>query len=111
MQQAQQIVADRDLIRLTGHQPNLAGDLEKIEKGLLTAYQDGGLTPPNLKDVLTSLPGNAKQQKEVLEHLVKKGDLVKITTDIYYHRPGLDKLRTMAKEHLQKNGELTTPGL
>ena len=109
MQQAEQIVVDRDLIRLPGHQPNLAGDLEKIEKGLLETYQSGGLTPPNLKDVMPGLPGNAKQQKEVLEHLVKKAELVKITTDIYYHRQTLDQLWAMAREHLQKNGELTTP--
>ena len=103
------LVVERDTVRLSTHQPNLAGDLQKIEDGFIKTYRDAGLTPPNLKDVTANLPGKANQHREVLEHLVKQGELVKVRGEIYYHSQALDRIWNQARDHLKAHGELTTP--
>jgi selenocysteine-specific elongation factor len=104
------LVVDRDVVRLSSHKPNLAEEHKAIEQALIKAYKESGFTPPSLKEVAGVLPGNAAQHKEVLEHLVKQGELVKVKTDLYYHREALDTLWGQAKSTIQKDGELTTPG-
>lgn len=103
------VALDREVVRLSGHKPNLAGDLQEIEARILQVYEKAGLTPPYYKDVSQKLTGDRKQQKEVLDHLLKKGRLVKVKADLYYHGRAVDRLWEEAKAFLQENGELTTP--
>ena len=103
------LVVERDVVRLPEHQPNLAGDMKSIEERLVKIYETAGNTPPYLKEISGELPGKPNQQKEVLEHLVKKGVLVKVKADLYYHRAALDHIWAQAKAALQQDGELTTP--
>lgn len=103
------IVLDREIVRLTDHKPNLAEDLKKIEEQIVSTYEKSGSSPPLLKEVMENLPGKADQQKEVLEHLVKQGILVKVKTDLYYHRDNLEKLWQKARDMMKADGELTTP--
>ncbi|MFH1090546.1 MAG: selenocysteine-specific translation elongation factor [Pseudomonadota bacterium] len=105
-----EVALEREVVRLSGHQPSLAGDFQEIEEQLLRVYQQAGATPPNLKDALAGLPGTPAQQKEVIEHLVKRGGLVKVKAELYFHRQALDKLWAQARELIQKEGELSTPG-
>ncbi len=102
------LVVERDLVHLPEHKPNLAEDLQKIEDGLMEAFRSGGVTPPNLKDVTAALPGKPDQHKEVLEHLLKKGLLVKVK-DLYFAAAAVEGLWAEAKAFMQKNGELSTP--
>ena len=104
-----QIAVDRDTVRLASHQPNLADDYREIEAQLLNAYEEGGITPPNFKDVAAGLKGKPAQHKEVLEHLIKNGQIVKVKEDIYYHKAVLDKLWDQTRTYLKNSGELTTP--
>ncbi|MBW2090878.1 MAG: selenocysteine-specific translation elongation factor [Deltaproteobacteria bacterium] len=106
---AGEIAADRDEVRLAGHQPNLAEEHLEIETKLLSAYEEAGLTPPSLKEVSLSLPGSQNQQKEVLELLLKKGLLVKTKTDLYFHHKAIKRAQEQIMKHFQGNAELTTP--
>ncbi|MBU2550122.1 MAG: selenocysteine-specific translation elongation factor [Proteobacteria bacterium] len=103
------VAVDRDIVRLASHQPSLAGDFEKIQQDLIALYKQSGITPPYFKEAAPGLPGSPAQHKEILDHLVKNGDLVKVKTDLYYHRDSLDQLWNQAREFLQQNRELTTP--
>jgi selenocysteine-specific elongation factor len=109
LSQNRNVIVERDLVRLAGHEVSLAGDFQKIEEQLIRVYQKGGLTPPYLKDVAGTLAGSAKQHKEVVEHLVKQGTLIKVKTDLYYHRDALEQVWDRARTHLKNTGELTTP--
>lgn len=53
----------------------------------LAAHADGGLTPPNLKDVLEELGVAPKAAAPVLRLLCESGELVKIQGGLYYHGP------------------------
>jgi selenocysteine-specific elongation factor len=103
-------VIERDVVRLAEHQVSLAGDFEAIENKLTEVIAAAGAMPPYFKDVSAQLPGGPQQHKEVLDHLVKKGRLVKVKTDLYYDRAVLDELWSKARDILKTQGELTTPG-
>ena len=50
-----QIVLEKDLVRLAGHQVTLAGDQEEHVSRLAALYQRGQLSPPTLKEAAASL--------------------------------------------------------
>ncbi|MBW2060167.1 MAG: selenocysteine-specific translation elongation factor [Deltaproteobacteria bacterium] len=100
---------DRDEIHLAGHLPSLAEEHQEIETRLLKAYQETGLTPPFYKDVSRSLPGTPDQRKEVLELLLKRGLLVRVKADLFFHRKAIVKAREQLLTHFQRHKELTTP--
>ncbi|MBW1709215.1 MAG: selenocysteine-specific translation elongation factor [Deltaproteobacteria bacterium] len=99
----------RDEVRLSGHRPNLAEDHQEIEKKLLSAYEKAGLTPPSFKDVSGSLTGTADQQKEVLDLLLKKGKLVKVKSELFFHHKAINQAREQLLAYFQGSKELTTP--
>ena len=103
------VVVDRDLVRLSGHKPRLAEEQKEIEETLIRVFRNAGLTPPYLKEIAGDLPGDAAAHKEVMDHLIKRGELVKIKTDLFYHRVVLDDLWARTREVIREQGELTTP--
>jgi len=103
------IEADRDEIHLAGHRPNLAEEHRQIEAELLRTYEEAGLTPPSFKDVSLRLMGTESQQKEVLDLLLKKGLLVRVKTDLYFHQKAIKRARDQITAHFQNSKELTTP--
>ena len=109
LQKADRVVAERDLVRLPEHQPRLEEEQKAIEAKLISAYKNAGLTPPNWKDVAADLPGKTPAHKEVLEHLLKQGELVKVKADLYYYREALETLWEKTRDYMRRNGELTTP--
>lgn len=103
------LVVAHDLVHLADHKVELAGDFQEIEKRLVQIFKTAALTPPYLKDVVSELAGSSKQHKEVVEHLLKQGELVKVKADLYYHRPALEEVWELARKPLKEQGELTTP--
>ncbi|MEW6266462.1 MAG: selenocysteine-specific translation elongation factor [Thermodesulfobacteriota bacterium] len=103
------IVLEREVVRLSGHKPKLADEDKEIESKMLGLLEKAGLTPPYLKELAVDLPGSPDRHKEVLEHLAKQGVLVKVKSDLYFHRDALDKVWAQAKAEIQSAGEMTTP--
>jgi selenocysteine-specific elongation factor len=79
-----------------------------MESRLVTAYQEGGLTPPNLKDVFAQLSGTPAEKREVLDLVVKKGDLVRVKSDLFFHREALERARDVLLKHFRGHEMLTT---
>ena len=102
------VAVDRETARLAGHTVTLAGDVKTVEEGLIKAFADAGFTPPAIREVLETLPGSDPAKREVVDHLLKQGLLVKVKADLLYHREAIDTLWAKARESLKKDGDLTT---
>ena len=101
---AGEMEAEKDLLRLAGHQVRLADADRKLRESLEKAYVEGGLTPPNYKDVVAGAdPGLAK---EVTALLVNEGVLVKVKQELYYHAAALDKLKAQLREFLGEHEKI-----
>jgi len=78
------IAAEQELLRLPGHKVSLASDASALRQKLLDAYTAGGLTPPNMKDVLEPLNLTFKEAAAVFKVLQDEGRLVKIKEEMYF---------------------------
>jgi len=52
LQKRRKIASEKELIRLTGHQVELSGDLDALRHEIIRIYKQAGLTPPALPDVI-----------------------------------------------------------
>ncbi|MCF8033892.1 MAG: selenocysteine-specific translation elongation factor [Desulfarculaceae bacterium] len=95
----QAVVAEKDLLRLPSHQVKLAGADKALREKIERAYVEGGLAPPNLKDVVAG--DDPAQAKEVLAVLVSEGGLVKVKQELYYAAGALEELKKRLTEFLE----------
>ncbi|TET85504.1 MAG: selenocysteine-specific translation elongation factor [Desulfobacteraceae bacterium] len=101
------IVQDKEIVRLKDHQVTLAQDQEEIRRELEKIYIKSGLQPPYFQEIKEKFPGNTGA--EVLEVMVKEGDILKVKEDLYFHRKAIDGLKSELIAFLKNNGEITTP--
>lgn len=101
------IVQDKEIVRLKDHQVTLAQDQEKIRRELEKIYTKSGLQPPYFQEIKGEFPGNTGV--EVLEVMVKEGDILKVKEDLYFHRKAIDGIKSELIAFLKSNGEITTP--
>ena len=78
------IAAEQEILRLPGHKVSLASDASALRQKLVEAYTAGGLTPPNMKDVLDPLNLTFKEAAAVFKLLQDEGQLVKIKEEMYF---------------------------
>ena len=100
------LAADQDVLRLPDHEVSLAGDEAELKAGLLAAYTRGGLTPPNLKDVLEELKATPKAAMPVFKLLIDEGRLLKIKEDMYFAAQAVDGLKATLYDYFSRNEEL-----
>lgn len=86
------MTAEQELLRLPDHRVSLASDAASLRRKLLDAYDAGGLTPPNLKDVLDPLGVTFKEAAAVFKHLQDEGRLVKVAEGMYFSAAPLAEL-------------------
>ncbi|WFS61387.1 selenocysteine-specific translation elongation factor [Pseudodesulfovibrio thermohalotolerans] len=104
-----EIEIDQDVFRLKGHKVSLASDQAKVRETILGAYAGGGVTPPNLKDVLDPLGMTAKQAAPVLRLLQDQGELVRVKDDMYYHAQALNGIRDGIVGFFVDHEEMSAP--
>jgi selenocysteine-specific elongation factor len=103
------VVAEQEILRLKDHSVSLASDQEAVRAALTTAYEQGGATPPNLKDVLEPLGLDFKQAAPVLKLLQDQGVLVRVKDDMYYHGPALTAISGAIVGFFDSHQEMSAP--
>ena len=105
------LVAEGEVLRLATHKVELAGDQESLRQKLLDAHVHGGLTPPNLKDVLEELGVDAKKAAPVLKLLTDGKELVKVKDGLYYAAPVVEDIKTRVRQWFENHDDLDPAGL
>lgn len=101
------IVSDKDNVRLAKHQVELAGDLDSLRRDIARIYQESGLTPPFLKDVINQFSAQKAKAQSIINLMLKEGDLTKINEELCFSSEILNKLRNDYKAMLIKDGKAT----
>ena len=70
------------------------------------AFLQGGFSPESPDQIAARFP-KVKNFKQVLESLVKTGKLVRVEEKILLHADYYNKALTLAKEHVDQNGQIT----
>ncbi|WBF69074.1 selenocysteine-specific translation elongation factor [Desulfovibrio subterraneus] len=100
------LAVEGDVMRIAGHKVSLAADQEGLRAKLLEAHAAGGITPPNLKDVLEPLNVDVKEAGSVLRLMEGSGELVKVKDGMYFHGPAMEKLVGMVREYFATHDDL-----
>ena len=82
-------------------QPTLAQKKKLVE--IEELFKKNGLTPPAPKDLCVSLGLKKEEGESLLDYLVYRGTLVKITAEIYLHGDVYNHCLQVLRNYLQKN--------
>jgi len=100
------LVAEQEVLRLPGHKVSLASDQAKLREAVLSAFERGGITPPNVKDVLEPLGVSFKEAAAVFKVLQDEGRLIKVKEEMYIAAGAMRQLTVLVSEYLAKHGEM-----
>ena len=104
------VVQEESLIRLASHQVSLAGDAETLRRELGQFYRQAGLAAPTVKQALerhSKYP--ASLVRELLAMMVREGELIKVSEDLYYDAQALNDLHAKLTDYLHREGEIDAP--
>ncbi|MBI9110033.1 selenocysteine-specific translation elongation factor [Maridesulfovibrio ferrireducens] len=104
-----EIVVAQDIIHLPGHKVSMASDQQKLRDILFDAYDKGGLTPPNVKDILEPLDLLFKEAAPVFKLLQDEGAIVRINDSLYFATSAIEKLKVILEGYFADNLELGPP--
>ena len=100
------IVQEEKTVRLKAHKVSLAGDEATLRQDLLKIYKQGGLQPPFFRDVVGSLRADPGQAKDVLNHMIEQGLIVRTKEDLFFHAEVIADLKQRLVKFLEENGEI-----
>ncbi len=109
MIKANQVVAEKELVRLAGHKVSLGIDQSTLRHKLRETYQAAGLTPPYLKDMADRFDTDSGQVKDVMMLLVEAGNMVKIKEDLFFDARAVADLQQKVVDFLKQNQDMSTP--
>jgi selenocysteine-specific elongation factor len=105
---SKEVALEKDKLRLAGHQISSV-DEKGLVKRVEAAVLKGGLQPPSPKELSEEWSEKEEEVRSIFEHLVHEGVLIKIKSEIYFHRLPLGNLREELVTHLKSHQEITTP--
>jgi selenocysteine-specific elongation factor len=100
------LVQEQELLRLPAHKVSLKSGQEDLRARILSIYEVGGLTPPNLKDVLEELGLDFKKAQPVYKLLQDQGQIERIKEDMYFASSALNALKTRVLEYFAAAPEM-----
>jgi len=103
---ARKAVLTGDMVQNAGREVVLTPE-EARAKGLIEGeFESAGLAVPGFAAVLETLPVDAKRAEKLLQILLREKVLVKVTSDLIFHRSALIRLREMLARYKKERGEL-----
>lgn len=100
-------IREESTLRLPSHSVTLSEEEQGAAARLERLLQEGGCTPPEVKELEEQLQMPRKLLIDLLSVLEARGTVVKVTTDLYLSSAALEKARTTLTGHLSAQGEIT----
>lgn len=98
------LVAEGSLLAIAGVVPTLSESQIRLLTQLETIYQDAGCSPPALPDLAHSLRVSLQAVVPLIELSTSRGVLVRIQSDLYFHRDHLERAKRLVAERLAAAG-------
>lgn len=94
-----EIVAESESLRLKMFRVQLQGEEDDALRKIESLFRDGGLAVPAEADVLAASGLDAGRARSVLQILLKRGTLVRVSPELIYHADALANLRALLESH------------
>ncbi len=110
MLNAGRIALSKEHLSLAGSSPTLHMGHKEHLKQILGVYEQSGLMPPTLKDLLETLHLEEKEAASLMDLLIREGRLIRVSEDLYFNAEAIKKLTAEVVAFLEKHGEISTQG-
>jgi selenocysteine-specific elongation factor len=101
---ARAVVTAGDLVSQTGREISLSAEETRAKELIEHEFESAGLNVPGFASVLAKLPVDAPRAQKLLQILLREKVLVKISSDLVFHRSTLLKLREMLATYRKEHG-------
>lgn len=109
-----QVMEEDNLVKLHAQEialpeftPQPERKLEQKIRHLLEIYKEANYQPPAWIEATRQAGLDGPMAQEILQYLLKKGLLVRVADDLYFHAECLDKARQELINYLREKGEIT----
>jgi selenocysteine-specific elongation factor len=102
--EAQALVAAGDLVSQAGREITLSIEEARAKELIEREFESAGLTVPGFASVLAKLPVDAARAQKILQILLREKALVKISSDLVFHRSTLQRLRELLAKYRKERG-------
>lgn len=100
---------EKDKVWLSGYSPLLEGKQRETKEKIVKVYEESGLQPPTVKDLVSQLSGKEEEVKNILGLLAGEGTLMKVKEDLFFHEQAINRLREQLLAFLVSKGEIDAP--
>jgi selenocysteine-specific elongation factor len=104
---ASQVVAEREVVRLSTFRPSLGKAQEALREAVLKELAQRGFQPPDRAELAGRLKVPQEEITDMLRLLAKEGELVRINDSLYMHRKAYEEMLKRLREFFASKGELT----
>ena len=97
----------KDKVAIKGFSVELNDRQQGIKEAIINSIKEKGFTPPKREELIDKASSNYQEGEEVFNYLLEKGDIIKLSEEVYIHRADYEKALELMKEHINKNGHIT----
>jgi len=102
---AKAVVISGDIVQSAGRGIVLTAEEAKAKGLIEQEFESAGLAVPGFAAILVKLPVDSKRAEKLLQILLREKVLVKVATDLVFHRSALVRLREMMVKYRKEHGE------
>jgi selenocysteine-specific elongation factor len=101
------VVPERDIVKLAGQAVRLTASTEERTSDFNAFLREKALEPPTIKEIMERFHCDEKSARDNIAILIRNGDAVRISSDLFYASEVLDGLREKLILHLREKEEIT----
>ncbi len=90
-----EIVAEGEHLRLASHRPSMRAEEDQAAAKMESLFGEAGLAVPAVQEVLAKSGLDANRSRTLLQLLLREGRLVRVSTEMIYHRAAIEKLKSV----------------
>jgi selenocysteine-specific elongation factor len=100
------VVADREIVRLAGQAARSSATADGLGGRIAVFIVEGGIEPPTIKAIMERFSCDEKTSRDNLALLIRSGQVVRISADLFYSASALDGLREKLVLLLREKNEI-----
>jgi selenocysteine-specific elongation factor len=97
--------AQGELVKKAGSEIALLPEEAKAKEQIEAAFAFAGLAVPSVKEVLAKLTVEARRAEKLLQILLREKNLVRVSTELIFHRQALAQLRGQLSNYKKAKGD------
>jgi selenocysteine-specific elongation factor len=95
------------VVRAPGHRVGLDDDARALGERIEAALADGGLTPPDVRELEARLAVDRRRLADVLGVLERERRVVRVSPDLYYAPAAAEDAKARLATHCRAHGEIS----